>query len=346
MSSVWIAKRQTQSGQRFRVMFRVGGADTAPRYGGSFKTKREAQARKGWVSGELAAMRLPDLRTLSGDTPKVLTLTEAAAKWRDSRIDVSEGTRVVHRVALDRVLPTLGTRRVDELTVDDVNALVTALDAKGRKRATIKKSVKYLAAVLDDAGVKPNPARGERVRFPYEEHIELEPPTSEHVESVVRLLPSAYRLALLWLDWSGARLRSIETVLVGDYDEPGRRIRLRAATTKTRAPLWVELPDVLAEAITATLPPREDRDSDARLFPGVGADKLRTAIGRACKAAGVPVFSPHDLRHRRISLLHRQNRSWAEIARFVGHRKLSVTADTYTHVLSDGREVDYADALS
>jgi hypothetical protein len=29
---------------------------------------------------------------------------------------------------------------------------------------------------------------------------------------------------------------------------------------------------------------------------------LRTAIRRACTAAGVPVFSPHDLRHRRISL--------------------------------------------
>lgn len=55
----------------------------------------------------------------------------------------------------------------------------------------------------------------------------------------------------------------------------------------------------------------------------------------------VPVFSPHDLRHRRISLLHRQGRTWAEIGRFVGQRKLSVQADTYTHVLSDGREADY-----
>jgi hypothetical protein len=34
--------------------------------------------------------------------------------------------------------------------------------------------------------------------------------------------------------------------------------------------------------------------------------------------------------------------SWAEIGRFVGQRKLSVTADTYTHVLVDTREVDYA----
>jgi integrase len=87
--------------------------------------------------------------------------------------------------------------------------------------------------------------------------------------------------------------------------------------------------------------PREDRDPEARLFAGATADGLRTAIARACKAAGVPAFSPHDLRHRRISLLHRQGRSWAEIARFVGQRKLSITADTYTHVLSDGWEVDY-----
>jgi hypothetical protein len=33
--------------------------------------------------------------------------------------------------------------------------------------------------------------------------------------------------------------------------------------------------------------------------------------------------------------------SWAEIARFVGQRKLSLTADVYTHVLIDGTEVDY-----
>ncbi len=172
------------------------------------------------------------------------------------------------------------------------------------------------------------------------------PPTSEHVEAVVRLLPPAYRLPLLWLDWSGARVASVETVSVGDYDELARRVRLRASTTKTRAALWVELPDALAEAIEVTLPPRDDRDGAVPLFAGVSADRLGTTIARACRAAGVPLFSPHDLRHRRISLLHRQGRTWAEIGRLVGQRKLSVTADTYTHVLSDGRELDYATLLS
>lgn len=121
---------------------------------------------------------------------------------------------------------------------------------------------------------------------------------------------------------------------------------LRASTTKTRQALWVDLPDVLADAIEATLPPREDRDLEAPLFPGATADRLRTAIARSCKASGVPVFSPHDLRHRRISLLHAQGRSWAEIGRLVGQKKLSVTADTYTHVLSDGTELDYASVLA
>jgi hypothetical protein len=52
------------------------------------------------------------------------------------------------------------------------------------------------------------------------------------------------------------------------------------------------------------------------------------------------------LRHRRISVLHAQGRSWAEVARFVGQRKLSLTADVYSHVMSDGAELDYAEVLA
>jgi hypothetical protein len=133
---------------------------------------------------------------------------------------------------------------------------------------------------------------------------------------------------------------SVDLTLVGDYDEPRRRVRLRAATTKTRKPLWVELHPLLADEIEARLGPREDHDPEARLFAGSGADALRTAIGKACKATGVPVFSPHDLRHRRTSLLHLQGMPWVRIADFVGQRDLTVTANTYTQVLVDEAEVD------
>jgi integrase len=346
MPSAWIAHRTTKAGaRRYRVMYRVGGRESSPRYAGSFKTSREAKARRSWGAGELAAMRVPDVRLLAPDTA-VEALAQACERWRASRVDVTESTRVLHRVALGRVVPILGPRPVTEITAADVADLVATLSEQGKKRETIRKSIKYLAAVLDECGVDPNPARAKSIRLPHEEHEEIVPPTAAHVEAVYRLVASAYRLPLLWLDWSGARVSSIDTLTVGDYDEPERRMRLRASTTKTRSALWVELPDVLADALEATLGPREDRDSSARLFPGASSDRLRTAIGRACRAAGVPVFSPHDLRHRRISLLHRQGRSWAEIARFVGQRKLSITADTYTHVLLDGAELDYSSLLT
>jgi integrase len=86
--------------------------------------------------------------------------------------------------------------------------------------------------------------------------------------------------------------------------------------------------------------------TDARLFADSGADALRTSIAKACRAAAIPLWSPHDLRHRRVSLLHLRGTPWARIGEFVGQRNLSVTADTYTHVLSDETELDYAALLA
>jgi integrase len=74
--------------------------------------------------------------------------------------------------------------------------------------------------------------------------------------------------------------------------------------------------------------------------------RLRTAIAKACRAAAVPLFSPHDLRHRRVSLLHSQGQPWARIGEWVGQRNLAVTADTYTHVLTDETELDYGRLLA
>jgi integrase len=278
--------------------------------------------------------------------PKAPTLAAAAKRWQASRVDVAETTRVQHRTALNRVLPILGKRRVDEIRPADVADLVSRLAERGKARESIRKSVTALAMVLDHAGVAPNPARDRvTVKLPREEPEEFNPPTAEHISAVYRRIGEQHRLALLFLDWSGARVAAIDQTLVGDYDQPRRRVRLRAATTKTRRALWVELHPALAEAIERRLPDPRFRDHEERLFAGSGADALRTAIAKACKAAAVPLWSPHDLRHRRISLLHLRGVPWARIGEFVGQRNLSITADTYTHVLVDETELDYEKLL-
>ena len=270
-------------------------------------------------------------------TPRALL---SGAQWRLSRIDVADSTRTRNGLEIDRISRLLGSGRLNALTAREVSGFVVAL-AEDYHRSTIRKNLQTLQMVLDHAGASPNPARDRQVKLPRGEAEEINPPSAEHVKAVYHLLPSKHRLALLWLDWSGARVSSVDLTLVGDYDEPRRRVRLRAATTKTRKALWVELHPVLAEALETRLGPREDRDLEARLFAGSGADALRTSIAKACKAAGIPLFSPHDLRHRRISLLHLRGVPWARIGEFVGQRSLSVTADTYTHVLSDETELDY-----
>jgi hypothetical protein len=346
MASVWIRTRPTKSGQRSRVEFRAGGAEAPIRYGGSFRTRREAKLRRDYVIGELASMRLPDLGSLAARQSQAPTFASAAASWLGSRIDVSDGTKTQNRTSVNRAVTAIGSRRIDQLTAHDIAAMVVQLHGEGVATGYLRKVMQAVAMTLDHAGMSPNVARDKVVvRMPRGEQEEINPPSADHIISVYRLLPSKHRLPLLFLDWSGAHVSAIDLTLVGDYDEPRRRVRLRASTMKTRRALWIELPDVLADALEASLGPREDRNPEARLFPESGADALRTAIGKAARAAAVPVFSPHDLRHRRISLLHLRGVPWARIGEFVGQHNLAVTANTYSHVLVDETEVEYAELL-
>jgi integrase len=346
MSSVWVKARTTKDGsKRYRVEYRPGGRDTPTAFAGSFRTRRLAIVRAAWVENELAAGRIPALELVPAEKASP-TFKLAAERWQASRVDVADATAVQHRSALNRALPIIGTTTTDAITPQLIADLVATLHRSGRKRETIRKTVTAIAMVLDHGGIQPNPARDRvLVRLPREDSKELNPPSAEHIEAVYCLVPSKHRLPLLFLDWSGARVAAVDKTLVGDYDEPRRRVRLRMATTKMRKALWVELHPVLAEALEAQLGPREDRDPEARLFPDSGADALRTSIAKACRAAAIPLWSPHDLRHRRISLLHLRGMPWARIGEFVGQRNLSVTADTYTHVLTDETELDYARLL-
>lgn len=140
------------------------------------------------------------------------------------------------------------------------------------------------------------------------------------------------------------RVGELELLTWSDVDEPRGRWRISQAISKTGRARWVVVPEPLFRAVLE-LVPKDDRVGAARVFLGVTANRLRTAIARACTAAGVPAFSPHDLRHRRISLLHLSGEPWARIGEPVGQRNLAVTANTYTHVLVDETEIDYVRLL-
>ncbi len=343
MASSWIATRVAIGGKRYRVLFRVGGAESKHVYAGSFPTKTAALARKRWVDGELAAMRVPDLSLLEQAPARARTLADVAERWRVSRVDVAAGTASTHKVNLRRILPVLGSRPVADLTAADVSDLVAAMHADGLARESIRKTKATLAMVLDFAAVVPNPARDRSVKLPREERAEIAPPTATHIEAVLMAVPRQHRLPLLVLDATGMRVGELDALTWGDVDEYEGRWRVTGAVAKTGQARWVPVPDVVLEAVVAAVP-REDRNLASSPFQGFTADRLRTALAKACKATGTPLFSPHDLRHRRATLWHLGGVPASQAAAWLGH-SAQEHLRTYAHVMIDRTELDYPTLL-
>src|SRR3990170_1409988 len=100
MASASIYREQRPNGTtRFRVVYRLGGRESTRRHGGSFRTLREAKQRRDWIAGELANLRVPDLRLVAPETAP--TIRTVATRWKESRRDVAEGTRATYTVNLN-----------------------------------------------------------------------------------------------------------------------------------------------------------------------------------------------------------------------------------------------------
>lgn len=68
-------------------------------------------------------------------------------------------------------------------------------------------------------------------------------------------------------------------------------------------------------------------------LPRASRDTLRNVVARACKAAGIPHFSLHDLWHRYASIKVAEGVPVTNLAEQLGHTNKSLTLDTYSHVL-------------
>lgn len=339
MSPAWIRKRKTTKGAtRHQVLFRRGGRETAIEAAGTFKLDREARLRRDLVAGWLAAGLDPkaELAKLTAPTPAARAFADEAEALIATRHDAAGESIRSKKNALAKLRelrPDLAAKAATEWTVRDVQEYVTALVQAGLAPATIDR---YLIdgpkLVLDFAlGRANNPARDASIKPPRIVRKELSPPTAEHVLAVLELLPKRLRLPFVVLEQTGMRVGEVETLPWGDVDVAGARFRLSRERTKTTKPRWVQVPGWLMEITDASLP-LEDRTETRRVFP-ISASTLRQAMARACRTAGIPLYSPHDLRHRRASLWHGQGLSVAELKERGGWAKAEIALDVYSHVM-------------
>jgi integrase len=335
VSHVYITKRKTaRGGRRYVVRYRWGGRGFTLFHLGSRQTERSARALRDWAAGELAAGRDPRASMRAAATKvtlHVVTLDAAWDRFIEARLDTTDGTRGNYRKAKDRFSTVIGSRDVHGLTVADIQAAIGEL-AIGLEATTLSKYVNTLRQVLDFVEVEPNVARDRRVKLPRIVRDEPDPPDADSVLAMLSKLTKRWRLAFVTTEQTGMRVGEIASVSWRDVDVSGSRFRMRSRETKSRKAKWVPVPGWLMDELTASCP-MEDRLPDRHVFQRVNEDGLRNAMIRACRTAGIVVYSPHDLRHRRITLWHHAGMAARTIGDRVGHTKPSMTLDVYSHVM-------------
>jgi integrase len=333
VATLTITTRTAKDGNRYVVRYRLGGRSWPVAHAGSFRTLKEARARRDLVAGELAAGRNPAglLRSLLVAPAPKLTVTAWGEKYLASRIDVDSNTTKNYRTALRKAGETFGDRDPATITVDEVAAWVAGL-AEAQKPGTVRLYLLTFRLLLDFAQVEPNPARDPRVKLPKQTREEPNPPSAEHFLAIINSMGEKWRLLFLTIEQGGLRLGEAVGLRWADVDAAGLRLRLPRSATKTGTSRWIYLPQWLMAAIEATCA-LEDRVPERRVFGGITEASAYQAMTRACKLAKVPHYHPHDLRHRRITIWHQSGVPARELAERAGHARPSMSLDVYAHVM-------------
>jgi integrase len=336
VGAVHIRTRKTRSGPRYQVRYRLGGRGFPLVHAGSFKTMKEARGRRDFVAGEIAAGRDPAAAlSLLRRAKPARTFAQWADAYHDSRVDLAGETTKNLRSHLLRILPTFGRLDPRAIAPDDVQAWIAA-QADELRPSSLKRYFTTLRMILDYTGVEPNPARHGRLKLPRIEHDVPAPPSASQVAAILSALPMRWRLPLRLLEQTGMRVGELEALEWRDVDAFGSRFRIRSGKTAAARRL-VAVPDWLMRDVLATTPP-DDREPGRRVFPRFTANVARNAMGRACRAVGVPHFHPHDLRHRWASVQLAAGVPRANVAEQGGWRRISTMHDVYEHVLVEGDE--------
>ncbi len=338
--SAHIVTRRTRDGkQRYRVRYRRGGRGFRLEYGGSFRRRADAETRRRLIDGWLAAGRDPRIELAKLREPQpARRLIDVGRDWLGSRYDLAERTTRVYAEQLKAIEATpLGKADPVTITPSDVQRQVGAWVEAGLAAKTVRGYVSIVRQALDHADVEPNPARHRSVRLPSPEDKVIEPPSADELLKLLDNVPRKYRLALVTIEQCGTRITEAVALEWRDVDVDGSRFRIRPETQKgrrgRRRGRWVQVSDWLMDIITETCP-WDDRVPERLVFQGISDHHLRKVMTTACKSAGIAHYSPHDLRHRRISLWHGQGVPAAELAARAGHSKASMSLDVYSHVMS------------
>src|SRR4051812_14525576 len=324
------------------------------------RTLAEAKAWRG------DAMREIRLGTRRASAP--LTVAEAAETWltgaRAGSIRNRSGDeykpssiRGYEEALRIRVLPELGSRRLDTITRSDLQALVDRLLAEGQHPSTIRNSLMPLRAIfrrtIARGDLAINPTRG------------LELPavrgTRDRIASpkeAAALLDALKRDHAVWATamYAGLRRGELRALEVTDIDLDANVIRVQRSWDAIEGLIepkshagrrTVPIPGVLRSVLVEHL---GSLGRSHGLAFGERADEpfqpktLSNRAGRAWKHAGLQPITLHECRLTFASLMIAAGVNAKALSTYMGHASVMITLDRYGHLMP-GNEREAAGLL-
>src|SRR3954451_24901689 len=337
------------------------------------KTCRTLAEAKAWRAD---AMREVRLGTRRASAP--VTVAVAAEAWltgaRSGAIRNRSGDaykpssiRGYEESLRIRVLPELGSRRLDTITRSDLQGLVDRLLAEGQHPSTIRNSLMPLRAIfrrtIARGDLAINPTRGlelpavrggrDRIAAPAEAGGLLTAP-----EEAAALLAALDQDRAVWATamYAGLRRGELRALELSDIDLDANVIRVQRSWDAVEGLIdpkshagrrTVPVPGVLRSQLVEHL---GSLGRSNGLAFGQSArvpfqpKSLSNRAGRAWKRAGLQPITLHECRHTFASLMIAAGVNAKALSTYMGHASVMITLDRYGHLMP-GNEREAAGLL-
>lgn len=337
---------------------------------GLVKAIKAAEAISAKLKSALAEGKTVEAKS---NSPKFGTSANAwlsgnEGKWDENTLERYEGILRIHLLPD----PNIKGKRLDEITRSDVKKAMRAL-LKKRSAATVELAYTVFNGVFEEAVdeeiLSANPAQRllKAVLPPKAQRgvFEADPMTTEErdlfLEHAEKICTWSELLVFKVMAFAGFRLgealamreRNLDTRSMTYMVCEGYKIK-RFNKPKKGKKRKVDLPVFLVEELQAYI--RSLRKQSLQEGKGGEVDllfidpqengpwpfsqrRIQGMMKRICRAAGLRLRNPHDLRHTYATIMLMAHQSPAYVQRQLGHSSISMTVDVYGHWISgQGRE--------
>ena len=307
MSSVRIRTRTTRAGRRrYMVAYRLGGRYGRDRSAGTFPKLTHARQRQAKVQ-ELIARgehdQIPELVNPAAQPASAGSWTGLHEQWLDGMHNLEPSTKRTYRNHGQALAEAIGDRDPTMFGWRDCRDLVRRAHRAGtspRHRQGLHRHIQ--SSCWTTQGVDPNPARDRRVKLPRQEQKQPDIPPRTHIQAIRNHLPQHLLLAFDTLEATGIRVGELTSLTWGDLDTAESRVRISRGQDPLGQALGEATPRADRQDRQPPGPTRGRTPQGDACSPTPATARSDGRSRQACEHAGTPRYTPHDLRHRWISL--------------------------------------------